>query len=493
MKYPLVFCRLPAALLLSALLLGAAAQGVRALPFSADLLWSGTGEGDTAGELSLLNRGDLRLHALGLTLRGQVIDKRPLPPGENTGEALTAPGAALYHDASGSRFLYRIISETGLAPRLRNPAIRAVPFFENHPPSGADLKTEPSSTGKAGFYLNLTSPFLGPVGGFASVSLDAGLDGGSRWGGGLRFRFSPRINLGLEGLYMGSALPPRTPTTWFSADPSLPERDHRLYGFHAAFTAPFVGIASDLAFSQTFAFGRDLYGNLGITIGDRPWRLSLAADVAGARFVGSDGSGRGALFRSAGRFEWRGRRSSLFRISTSLRSSGPGEPFTRSSSLASYRFPTPSRESFLALSRLSLTAARDASDPEEVADRLDASLGLLLGPLRSTLQGSLQGLSAGSPPGGAAESPGPYPFLSGDRRFEALRASGELSYAFSPFQVRAKIGFSIEEGKENRWDLSFSGSLRGKLGRISLKVGAEELGGPWAYTVSWRLNHRFAF
>jgi hypothetical protein len=435
--------------------------------------------------MSLLNRGDLRVHGLGLTLRGQVTDKRARLPGENTGEALTAPGAALYHDATGSRFLYGIISETGLAPRLRNPAIRAVPFFENHPPSGADLKTEPSSTGTPGFYLNLTSPFLGPVSGFASAYLEPGA--GSRWGGGLNFRFSPRINLGLEGLYTGSALPPRKAKTWFSADPALPERDYRLYGFHAAFTAPFIGIASDLAFSETFAFGRDLYGNLGFTIGDRPWRFSLAADAAGARFVGSDGAGRGALFRTAGRFEWRGRRSSLFRLSTSLRASGPGEPFTRSSSLASYRFPTPPRDAFLALSRLSLTVSRDASDSEQIADRLDASVGFLLGPVRAALQGSLQGLSQGE----AAENPGPYPGFTEDRRFEALRAAGELSYAFSPFQVRAKLAFSREEGKENRWDLSFSGSLRGKLGRLSLKVGAEELGGPWAYTVSWRLNHRF--
>jgi hypothetical protein len=444
-----------------------------------DLLWAGAWEGDR----DLTNRGDLRIHALGLTLRGQVTDRRPLPLWENTEDALTAPGGALYHDATGSRFLYGIITETGLAPRLRNPAIRSVPFFENHSPSGADLKTEPSSTGRPGFYLNLTSPFLGPVSGFASAYLDAEPEGASRWGGGLRYRFKPRIEAGLEGFYTGNTLPPRTPTTWFSADPALPERDYRLYGASAVFTAPFIGVASDLAYSETFAFGRDLYGNLGITVGDRPWRVGLAADIAGARFVGSDGAGRGALLRSAGRFEWRGRRSSLFRLSTSLRAAGLGEPFTRSSSLASYRFPTPSRDSLAALSRLSLTVSRDASDAEEIIDRLDASLGLLLGPVRSTLQGSLSG-SAG--PGGPG---GPYPGFE-DRRFEALKASGELSYAFSPFQARAKIGFSMEEGKENRWALSFSGSIRGKPGRLSLKVGTEELGGPWTYTVSWRLNHR---
>jgi hypothetical protein len=452
-----------------------------------DILWyqdlqSPLGPGDAF----LINRGDLRLHALGLTLRGQVTDKRSLPVWERTDEALTAPGAALYHDATGSRFLYGIISETGLSARLRNPAGRGIPYFENHGPSGADLKTEPSATGSPGFYLNLTSPYLGPVSGFASADMDAEGPEDPRWGGGLRFRFGPRTSLGLEGLYTGSTLPPRSPKTWFSADPALPERDYRLFGGSAVFTAPFVSVASDLAYSETFAFGRDLYGNLGLTVGDRPWRVSLAADSAGDRFVGSDGTDRGALFRSAGRFEWRFRRSSLFRLSTSLRASGIGEPFTRSSSLLSYRFPTPSRESIFALSRVSLTVSRDLSDREEVSDRLDASLGFLIGPVRSTLQGSLRGLAE------VSGDPGPYPGFE-DRRFEALQTSGELSYNFSPFQVRAKLGFLREEGKEDRWAFSASGSLRKKFLRVSVKVGTEELGGPWSFTVSYRLNYSTDF
>ncbi|MDR2068961.1 MAG: hypothetical protein LBP71_03730 [Spirochaetaceae bacterium] len=445
--------------------------------FRLDLRWSGSWERDK----SLINRGDLRLHALGLTARGQVTDKRPVPPWENTQEGITALGAGLYHNGTGSRFLYGLIDESGLAPRLRNPGIRSVPFLEYHQPSTADLKTAPSSTGEPAFYLNLASPSLGPARGFASVHLDE--EYAPAFGGGFTLQFAKKINLGMEGLFKQAVLPPRYASSWFSETPPLPERDFRIYGLNLTFTVPFFGISADMAYSETFAFGRDPYGNIGITLGDRPWRLSLAVDAAGDRYVGSDGSAHGSLFRAAGRFEWRGKRSSLFRISTSLRGPGLGEPFARSSSLLYYRFPAPSRKFPFGFSRVSLELNRNALDPEDITDSLEGSLGLILGPVRTVFQGTLSGTTR------AAGTPVPYPGAEGDYQFASAKVSGELSYSFSLFQLKTKLGYSHVHQKEPLWDLSLYGSVWGKFGRFSAKFAWTDFPGVWTYTFSWNLKY----
>jgi hypothetical protein len=457
------------------------AASLGALPqeplFRTDLLWSGSWERDK----SLINRGDLRLHILGLTARGQVTDKRPIPPWENPDAGITALGTGLYHGATGSRFLYGLIDESGLAPRLRNPAIRSVPFLEYHKPSTADLKTTPSAAGEPAFYLNLASPSLGPVRGFASIHLDEKYT--PAYGGGVNFQFAPKINLGMEGFFKTDTLPPRHASSWFSETPPLPERAFRIYGGNLTFTSPFFGIASDMAYSETFAFGRGLYGNIGITLGNRPWRLSLAADTAGDRYVGSDGSAHGSLFRTAGRFEWRGKRSSLFRMSTSLRGPGLGDPFTRSSSLLYYRFPKPPRTFPFGFSRISLELNRNASEPAKITDALEGSLGLILGPVRTVFQGTLTGTTR------AAEPPLPYPGAEGDYQFASAKFSGEAAYSFSLFQLKTKLGYSLIHQKDPLWDLSFYGSVRGKFGRFSTKFAWTDFPSAWTYTFSWNLKY----
>jgi hypothetical protein len=355
-----------------------------------------------------------------------------------------------------------------------------VPFLEYHKPSTADLKTEPSSTGEPALYLGLASPPLGPFRGFASVHFDEEYT--PAFGGGFNLRFTKKINLGMEGFFKQDTLPPRYASSWFSKTPPLPERDFRIYGLNLSFTSPYFGIASDVAYSETFAFGRDLYGNVGITLGDRPWRLSLAADGAGPRYVGSDGSAHGSLFRAAGRFEWRGKRSSLFRMSTSLRAPGPGEHFTRSSSLLYYRFPTPPRAFPFGFSRISLEVTRNASEPENVIDALEGSLGLILGPVRSVFQGTLSGTTE------AADPLLPYPGAR-DYDFASAKVSGELTYSFSLFQLKTKVGYTHNPKKDPLWDLSLYGSVRGKFGRFSAKFAWTDFPDTWTYTFSWNLKY----
>jgi hypothetical protein len=455
---------------------------------SADFLWSGSWE---EGK-SLINRGDIRLHALGFTLRGQLIDKRPAAFWERFPEpGNTALSGGLYHDGTGSRLLYGIVDEAGLAARIRNPWGRSVPYVEAHRPSLGDLKTEPSSTKTAGTYLYLGSPRLGMFRGFASVLLDSGLNPGIT--GGLDAQLDKKTNLRLEGFYTGRELPPRTASAWFSETPPLPERDFGLSALNLTVTSPVISAAADAAWSETFAYGRGLYGNLALRFDHKPWRLSLAADAAGDRYVDRDGAGVGAGFRTAGTFEWRGQRTSLFRVSTTLRSPGLGEPFDRGNGVFYYRFPQAAKGktagNVVDIRRVSLTLNRNAADRAKILDSAEGVLGVKMGPVQTFLQGTLTGKTT-APDDAAAPFPYPVPTASWD--FYSLKISGELSYAFSRFQFKAKMGHTNQAEKAPVWDTAFNGSVRGKPGRFSLEIASPDFPNTWTCTLSWRLERKWS-
>ena len=279
---------------------------------------AGSWEQDT----SLINRLDLRLRGFGFTGRTQMIDKRPA--WENIEAGNTAFSGGLYH-YTGSHFLYGIQDEAGLPALIRSPWGRAVPFVENHKPSVRDLKTEPSSTKEAETYLYLGTPQLGPLRGFVSAVLDHEWTPAYSWG--MAVQFAKKTSLNMEGFFTERTLPPRKASTWFSETPPLPERDFRIYGTSINFSAPLVGFASDWAYSEAFGYGAGLYGNGALRLGNKPWRLSLAADGADERYTDRDGTAAGPGFRNALRLERFGPRNSLFRAAVSLRAKEFGEVF----------------------------------------------------------------------------------------------------------------------------------------------------------------------
>ncbi|GHV05177.1 hypothetical protein FACS189485_11760 [Spirochaetia bacterium] len=493
--------------------------------FNWDILWAGSWE----KEGKLENRADLHLHlpGPGLSLRVEALDRRtgefPQPwPWEEAAiaEAHTHLLGGLYHDPTGSRLLYGVLDEWGLAARLRNPWARAVPFAENHKPSMAELKTAPTSTKEAETYLYLGSPVLdlSPVihrevslRPFASVMADR--EWNPAFNGGFDAEFGKKMGLSLEGFYTGRELAPRKSTAWFSKTPPLPERDFSLFGLGLLFTSPYVSVSSDWGWSETFAWGSDVYGNLGLRFGNplaplgRRWQISLAADGAGARYVGRDGASPGSGFRSAGKFELKGKKSSLFKLSTALRGSAIGEAFERSTSTVYYRFPSalvPFR-----VSRVSLSAARNAQDPAKTLDSLDGTLGFTLNPQR-ILQSSSKKPRKGSvwtAPVGLVfsasldgvlaldeEPPYPYP-IPGDYEFNSAKTAGELTWSPGIFQFRAKAAYVMKPKKDGIWDLAFSAAVKTpgagpywKPGRISLKIAFPDFPEKWDLTVSWRLN-----
>jgi hypothetical protein len=455
-----------------------------------DLLWSGSWD----YEGSLINRGDIRLRVPGptLTLRAQVVDKRSAPPGDGFTEGISAFAGGLYHGTTGSRFLYGILDEGGLPARIKNVWSRGMPFVEQHLPTISDLRTEPSVTKKPGMYLWLGSPQLGLLRGFGSVLLDS--ENQAAFDGGLEAQFKKGATLRVEGFYTRNLLPPRASSAWFSETPPLPERDSDIFAGNLYFNTDCFAAAADLAYSETFAYGQDRYGNLALRIGNKPWRLSLAADMAGSRYTGRDGGATGPGFRAAARLERRGKRSSLFRVNSALRSIYPGDRFYRSSTLFYYHFsnPAPKTSPFVWPSRVSLTVSREASDPEKILDTLEGIAGFRVWKIPLTFQGGVSGrCSAGAYAGiGEGDDPFPFPLPSAEYpyTYDSAKFNMEASYTLKPLQFGVKAGCTFKREKEPKWNGALNAAIRGKWGRFTVKLSSPAFPKKWNLGLSWRLQ-----
>jgi hypothetical protein len=494
------------------------AQSVESI--APELLWSGSWE--NTGNLTDRFQFKLNIPKPGLSFRLQLVDRRPASSWdilrdsfvtETKPPALTAISGGVYHNPTGSRLLYGITDAYGLAARIRSPWIRGAPYTEAHAPSSADLKTEPSSTGRPKAYLYLGTPYIQlqpapetAVRGFTSLAVNAkGLPEGdlsSSESGGLipEFTLGADLLLGksmtrLEGFYTQMTLPPRSSSTWFSTAPALPERDFRLFGGSLLFNLPFFGLAADGAYSETFAYGGDFYGNVGLRLGDKPWRLSLAADGAGSRYVGSEGSVPGAGLRAAAKLERRGRGSSLLRAAFLVR--GPGDMSFDRGEFSFYYRPPVSR-SPLGITRVSLSLDRDSRKPEAVLDGAAVLTGIKLGPVSTVTEASVEGAWDSSASGEG------WGF--GEYRFESLKVRESLSWVIRSLpgiksmpggglHFSARAGYTLSAGREPVWDGSLSAYIQGKwftskkTSRFSVKVASPDFPQKWEYTLSWRLHY----
>ena len=481
--------------------------------FNWSLFWSGSWEESK----TLNNRGEVKLNFLtpGLVVRGGVLDRRPLnfelaPPQGDSWSAIwgepekqiTNFTGGLYHKPTGSRLLYGVLDEWGLPARIRNPWIRSAPYPENHKPIIADLKTAASSSKEDEVYLYLSSPFFNlprnvKMRGFVSAQTEIE-DPSPVFGGGLDFTFAKKNGLLLETFYTQATLPSTKSSSWFSEPPSLPERDFRLSAAGILFNSPNFSVGTDWAYSETFAWGGGIYGNLGVTLtpllpfGEktRPLSVSLAADSAGERFVYRDRANHGAGFRSAGKVEWKGTGSSLLRVNTTVRGPGFGEAFNRSSSGILYRFPARTKKSSaFRLTRISFSADRNAVNQKKITDSLSGNLGISLflpqmaktGPLGINLSGSIKGLASDDNPSS------PYP---GAEKHDFDTAGGACEFTLSPrnFQIKSKIGCSAYAKKDEIWDFSISAAARFKHGRLSVKAAFPDFPEKWNLTISWRVE-----
>jgi len=473
--------------------------------FNWSLLLSGSWEESR----TLHNRAEIKLDILplDLLLRMQVLDRRTLnfeleEPLGDPDKWITNYTGGLYHRPTGSRLLFGVIDEWGLPARIRNPWIRSPPYTENHSSISADLRTTASSTREDMAYLYLSSPVLEL---FPNIKLRSFISTQTEiyeftptLSGGFDFTFvnntRPRDSnrLLLEAFYTGKTLPPRTVNTWFSDPPPLPERDFDLYAAGLFFSNPAFSVSSDFALSETFSWGTDVYGNFGITltpllpIGNRPRPLafSFAADGSGERFVNIDGIILNDGFRGAAKIEWRGRYNYLIRLNTVLRSDAFGEDFNRSSTGFYCRFPNSAairNNNVIRLTRISLSADRNAVNPQKINDSFSGTLGLNINNILGVnISGSIKGL-------GESDNPSPYPVFDDMWLWDTTSVNCDFILSPGIFQFRSGIGCTFFEEKDKKWDFSVSASARFMHGRLSLKAASEDFD-RWNWTVSYRLE-----
>jgi hypothetical protein len=412
----------------------------------------------------------------------------------------------MYHNSTGSRLLYGTLDSHGLAARIRNIWIRGAPYAETHEASYADLKTAPSSTAVSQVYAYLGTPLfsLGPgkFRGFTALAFDGE---SPAIGVGADYALADQGSVTVEGFYTAGTMEERTASTWFSEKPPLPERDTRLAAGTLAFTLPAFGFAADLACSETFAYGRDYYASLGLRFGNRPWRLSLALDGAGSRFVDSETRETEAGLRFAARLERHDKRSGLFRLGLLFRGPGPeeglwqslraGDPgasltsFTRSSADLYYRLPSSSAP--VALERVSLSLNRDGRDPEKILDSGDILAALKFWSLKTAGAAKISG----------ARQNGVY-------RYNSLTVSQNLSWTFygqgpksaetgagsskrkSSFSLRvsARGAYTHSAGDDDLWTMSFSLSGQSRKNRLGFTISTPEYPKKWKYSLTWRLQ-----
>ncbi|MDR1410676.1 MAG: hypothetical protein LBI91_00560, partial [Spirochaetaceae bacterium] len=429
--------------------------------FSASALW--TGSWDFPGNLA--NRGDFRLGAFGLLARAQILDKRPGFFWEDRETGNTAFSGGLYHNKTGSRLLYGTLEEWGLPARLRNPWGKSLPFADARKPMAADLRTEPSSTAETESYLYLGSPWLNLFSPntlfrpYATAQFDGVFN--HSFGAGLDTQLPAKTGLRAEGVYTGRRLAPRKASAWFSETPPLPERDTRLYGLGLFFGSPFFSVAADGALSETFAWGRGLYGSTALRLWGRPWELNLGISGAEERFVDRAGTAVGAAFRAAGRFEWKWRRTSFIRGGLDIRAPKLGGDFNRGAFSLYYRFPSNLRTGgFLPFRpvRVSAEFSRDARNRDRIADRAETGIGFNLGSFGFGFQGSVSGVSAAETEGTIPPLPVPAPW-----EFGAAKISGNISFPVSFLSFRVKAGYTAANEKVPVWDFSLGASVRGRL------------------------------
>ena len=510
--------------------------------FTWDLMWAGSWEESK----TLHNRSDVRFifSQPGLLVRGQALDRRPLnfKLDQPLGEAVNENGTGsfgLYHKTTGSRVLYGIIDEWGLPARIRSPWIRSAPYAENHKPVMADLKTTVSSTKTPEVYMYLSSPRFElfknntspelSIRSFGSIQFPSQEDFAPSFSGGIDGFFGKKTELTLEGFYTAAQLPAKSNNSWFSDPPPLPARDFRLGAASMILSMPYFSFGTDWAWSDTFAYGSGIYGNAGIRfilpssfngnrITQKPsrWSISVAADGMEERYTGRDGTNPGGGFRTAGKVEWKGQRSSFFRAETSLRAPGLEEIFNRSSAGVYYRFPAPpsntaSAGNFpLRVTRVSLNTGRNASNPEKTNDSIDGALGLSLNlppmMLPSVLLPSPAGKSIPKKPkpknyplninlsanvktlGYNEEILSPYPFFEKNQEFDSIKTACEFLWSPGILQFRSRWALTVFEHKDDLWETSFSTAIRLKHSRFSVKMASPDFPEKWNCTLSWRVE-----
>lgn len=492
-----------------------------------EFLWTGSWE----SRHNLTDRGDVKLTfpQADIALRAEALDRRPASnvrdftesfAGATAAKAITQTNAGLYHLPTNTRLLYGTLDNAGLQARIRNVWIRGAPYQESNVASLADIKTEPSTTAVPQIYAGFESPDFavgpGTLRGLFSYSENADSSGIPALAFGADYTLG-KSAFRMEGFYTRRTLPERKSSTWFNEKPALPMRDTTLFAGTAAASLPLFGISADLACSETFAFGRDYYGSLGIRVGDKPWRFSLALDAAGSRYVDSAGSVPGAGYRAAFRLDRRSKKNGLVRLTAQARGPGPAQgvlPALQSGDFAGFAAGTnrlntelycrlPTSTALFGITRFSLAWDHDSRNEKKVLDTVKAMAAFTLGPVNSATNASFSNDESYRISQTLSWT---HTFMDKKKKVkkekkekdneEDNKDAGTLGSAKSKpigakkspltLQLSAKCGCEETANKDDQWDVSLSASVRSRKNRLSFK--AAMVSKKWEFTLGWRLS-----
>jgi hypothetical protein len=481
------------------IVLSAAVMRANALPlpswFTPAFLWSGSYHGDE----SLANRADARLRLnfkevsrwLDFTVRAQLFDERPADDMLSNG--LSFLGTGLYHNPTGSRILYGPIDIGGLPARIRNIYRHSAPFVSAHSPFTADLKANPGAASTNAFAARLVTPplLIRPFSwgwqAFTAFTTEA-TNNRNGFLIGVNTVADKRFEASAEVYYQEAALPDQKTSGWFLDKPPLPRRDTRVYAGSARFVSPPASAAMDIAYSETFAFGRGMYGNMGLQFGNRPWRFSIAADIVTPRFVDSAGAVPGQGFRVGGKIERFLPRGELWRAETTLRGYGEDEDtFTRSSSKLYYHFPTPKNKSPVSLSQIALSATRNAVNNTKILDSWHFNIGVNAGRLRAKTSCTVDEYTHDDTPSFFPDRECVYVIYN-------WRMDEEVVIPFDLLTLTASLGYLKKlDWVTAQWkdaELPFSLSLQFHKvpGQFTVKLSTPGFPRDWKIGLSWRFK-----
>jgi hypothetical protein len=483
-----------------------------------DLFWTGSWEDSK----NLYNRGEIKWNFLPTetNLRLEVFNKRTLnfelaPPKGDSWKAIwgdpektiTNFMGGFYHKPTGSRLLFGLLDEWGLSARIRNPWIRSPPYAENHKPLIVDLKTTASTTKNDEAYLYLSSPSINLT---PNIKIRTFFSAQSEiknftpaLAGGADFTFAKKTGLLLEIFYTGAMLLPVKCKSWFSYPPPLPERDFKFYSVGLLFHNPLLSVSSDIALSQTFAWGTDIYGNIGVSLTPllpfgtrtRPLSVSVAVDGAGERFVYRDGASHGEGFRVAAKIEWKDRQNSLLRLNTTLRSSGFGKDFYKSSTGFYFCFPAINWKKDnglipVKLTKIQFTMDRNAENPQKIYDSYDGHVGFSVN-LQKIKINKLLGVNISGSINGISSFSGislPYLIPLEPWTLESTEINCEFVWSPSNFQFSSKTGYTTYTEKDDKWDFTFGAVAHFKHKRFGIKTVSKDFPKKWTFNISWRLE-----
>jgi hypothetical protein len=83
---------------------------------------------------------------------------------------------------------------------------------------------------------------------------------------------------------------------------------------------------------------------------------------------------------------------------------------------------------------------------------------------------------------------GVYREARGDYEFASAKMNAEASYALKLFSFSFKPGYRVNKKGEGQVEAALSASVRGKWGRLSLKLSVADPDRDWDAGLSWRLQ-----